>query len=136
MQQADFMENNSRFVNGGKKLKSFIDRYITKSKKKDINTPLLDEIRRYLSIEKGKIEEQKLKTKLMQAVNPSTKKSKKVPKTVIDNFHREKIVIGSTVKLIETKQAGKVEEINGTIVTVAFGFLRMKVDKEKLMWIV
>lgn len=140
LQQAEFMEQNSKFVNGGKKLKSFIDRYITKSRKKDINTPLLEEVRKYLSIEKGKIEEQKLKEKLISASNqknnPSKNagKSKKSQKAAVDNYQRDKIVVGSTVKLIETKQSGKVEEINGTLVTVAFGFLRMKVDKEKLMW--
>jgi hypothetical protein len=37
--------------------------------------------------------------------------------------------------LIETKQSGTVEEITGSLCTVVFGFLKMKVEKEKLMWI-
>jgi DNA mismatch repair protein MutS2 len=39
------------------------------------------------------------------------------------------------VKLIDTKQAGVVEEISGSSVLVSFGFLRMKVDRERLLWI-
>jgi DNA mismatch repair protein MutS2 len=43
--------------------------------------------------------------------------------------------VGSTVKMIETRQSGTVEEIKGHLLTVTFGFMRLKVEREKLMWI-
>jgi DNA mismatch repair protein MutS2 len=134
-QQADFMETNSKFVNGGKKLKLFIDRFQAKSRKKDANQPLLDEIKKYLTVEKSKIEELKLKDKLVLATKNNPKKKQKEIKPELDVHQRDKIKIGSTVKLIETKQTGTVEEINGLILTVAFGFLRLKVERHKLSFV-
>lgn len=136
LQQAEFMEVNSKFINGGKKLKSFIDRFQVKSRKKDINQPLLEEVRKYLMVEKAKIEEAKLKEKLKSAIpQKETNKKKKSQKPEQDIHHRDKIQEGSTVKLIETKQTGTVEEINGNILTVAFGFLRLKVERQKLSFV-
>ena len=68
------------------------------------------------------------------ALVPITKK-KKVQKPETDPYQRHKIVVGSSVKLISTKQSGTVESIEGETLTVTFGFLRMKVEREKLMWI-
>jgi len=61
-------------------------------------------------------------------------KSAKIQK-VKDEFNRDKIKIGSKVKLITTKQTGTVEEIKGTNLTVTFGFAKMKVGLEKLSWV-
>lgn len=129
------MERDNKFVNTGKKLKSFIDRYQAKARKKDANQPLMDEIRKYLAVEKGKIEQAKLTEKLKAEVNLKKPKKQKQLKPESDPYQRDKIAVGSTVKLIETKQSGTVEEISGQMVTVTFGFLRMKVEREKLMWI-
>ena len=134
-QQQIAMERDNKFVNTGKKLKSFIDRYQAKSRKKDANQPLLDEIKKYLAVEKGKIEQAKLSEKLKAEVNAKKPKKQKAMQPETDPYQRDKIVAGSTVKLIETKQSGTVEEISGQMITVAFGFLRMKVERERLMWI-
>ncbi|MGV3632316.1 MAG: endonuclease MutS2 [Bacteroidota bacterium] len=135
-QQAEFMEVNSKYINGGKKLKTFIDRFQVKSRKKDINQPLLEEVRKYLTVEKAKIEEAKLKEKLKNAVPQKENNKKKKPQKPEQDVHqRDKIQVGSTVRLIETKQSGTVEEINGTILTVAFGFLRLKVERQKLSFV-
>jgi DNA mismatch repair protein MutS2 len=37
--------------------------------------------------------------------------------------------------MIETRQSGTVEEINRHLITVTFGFMRLKVEREKLMWV-
>jgi DNA mismatch repair protein MutS2 len=58
-----------------------------------------------------------------------------VLKPLNDPHQRAKIVIGSTVKLIETKQTGTVENCVGDAITVVFGFIRMKVEREKLSWL-
>lgn len=132
--QQSTIEKNNKYLNLGKKLQSYIDRYNVGSRKKDINQPLLEDVRKYIAVEKGKIEEQKRAEQLKrQASKPSTKKKKIKPET--DEYQRHRIVVGSTVKLIATKQTGTVEEISGNQVVVTFGFLRMKVEREKLIWI-
>lgn len=134
--QQETIEVNNKYITGGKKLKQFIDKYQAKNKKKDANKPLLDEIAKYISLEKNKIEEAKRVEKLKSEVNlkkPVSKRKKEIIER--DEFERAKIKIGSTVKLISTKQSGTVDEINGEMITVLFGFMRMKVEKEKLMWV-
>ena len=135
--QQDVIEKNNFYLNSGKKLKQFIDRYQTKSRKKDINNPLLEDVRKYLLVEKSKLEEAKRKDELVKSAGIPFKKPKKQKPGVpeVDPYQRDKIVLGSTVKMIETKQAGTVEEIKGHLLTVVFGFMRLKVEREKLMWV-
>jgi DNA mismatch repair protein MutS2 len=133
--QQDTLERNNKFVNAGKKMSQFVDRYLTKSRKKDANQPLFDEIKKYLAVEKAKIEDAKLVEKLKSEVAAKNPKKKKQAQPEQDPHQRHKIQIGSTVKLIATKQAGTVESMDGDNLTVTFGFLRMKVEKEKLMWV-
>jgi DNA mismatch repair protein MutS2 len=132
--QQDFIERNNVYLNSGKKMKSFIDRYVTITRKKDPNKQLFEDVRKYLLVEKSKIEESKRKLELISA---ATQPIKKVKKTIpqVDTYQRDKIVVGSTVKMIETKQNGTVEEINRHLITVTFGFMRLKVEREKLMWV-
>ncbi|TXI85891.1 MAG: DNA mismatch repair protein MutS [Crocinitomicaceae bacterium] len=134
-QQQIAIERDNKYVNSGKKLKSFIDRYQTKARKKDANQPLMEEIKKYLAVERGKIEQTKLAEKLKAEVNAKNPKKVKPTKREVDLYQRDKIVLGSVVKLIETKQSGTVEEVSGNQLTVTFGFMRLKVEREKLMWI-
>lgn len=133
--QQDTIEKNNKFLILGKKLQSFIDKYNSNSRKKGINDPLLSDMRKYVAMEKGKIES----VKHAEKVKKEAQKAKGIkPKAVApekDEYQRHKIVVGSTVKLIATKQAGTVEEISGDAMTVTFGFLRMKVEREKLIWV-
>lgn len=132
----DFAEKNNIYINSGKKMKSFIDRYQTRTRKKDANAPLLEDVRKYLMVEKLKIEEAKRKVELMsQKPHKPVAKKRNTKKPEVDQYQRDKIVVGSTVKMIETKQSGTVEEIKGHLLTVVFGFIRLKVEREKLMWI-
>ena len=134
--QQETIEINNKFITSGKKLKQFIDRYQTKNRKKDANKPLIDEVTKYISLEKSKIEEITRTEKLKAEANikkPINKRKKEQIER--DELQHSKIKIGSTVKLISTKQNGTVEEINGEILTIIFGFMRMKVEKEKLMWV-
>lgn len=133
--QQEVIERNNKFLTAGKKMLGFIDRYAHKSRKKDANKPLVDELTKYLAVEKAKIEDVKLAERLKAEVNAKNPKKKKIQKPEEDPHQRHKILIGSTVKLISTKQSGTVEAINGDNVTVTFGFLRMKVEREKLMWV-
>lgn len=129
------IERDNKYLNAGKKMISFIDRFTVKSRKKDVNKPLIDEVTKYISVEKSKIEEAK-RIVLLKAKAPIQKNNTKRPqKPTADPHQRAKIVIGSTVKLIETKQTGTVENIVGDAITVVFGFIRMKVEREKLIWL-
>ncbi|MFN5879800.1 MAG: endonuclease MutS2 [Flavobacteriales bacterium] len=133
--QQETTERNNKYLNAGKKMIGFMDRYLTKTRKKDANQPLLNEINKYLAVEKAKIEETLRSEKLKAEANAQNPKKKKIRKPEADPYQRHRIVIGSTVKLIATKQSGTVESIDGEMVTVVFGFLWMKVEREKLMWI-
>lgn len=129
------IERDNKYLNAGKKMISFIDRFTVKSRKKDVNKPLIDEVTKYISVEKSKIEEAK-RIVLLKAKAPIQKNNTNRPqKPTADPHQRAKIVIGSTVKLIETKQTGTVESIVGDTITVVFGFIRMKVEREKLIWL-
>jgi DNA mismatch repair protein MutS2 len=118
----------------GKKLAQFIERYQARSRKKDANDELLAEVKKFIAVEKNKIEEQKQQDKIKKQLADKSNKSK-TQKPLKDPYQQNKIVIGSIVKLLTTKQEGKVEEVNGSQITVSFGFLRMKVDKIKLMFV-
>jgi DNA mismatch repair protein MutS2 len=134
----DTVLKNNSYITYGKKLEQFINRYHTKSRKKDINHPLLEDIKKYIAVEKNKKEEEIKKELLIKANTTEQKKSsKKIKKDSPkkDNYQQNKIQIGSTVKLIETKQTGTVEDINDQTCTIVFGFLKMKVEKSKLIWI-
>ncbi len=134
--QQDFIDRNNVYLNAGKKMKAFIDRYQTRTRKKDANNLLLEDVRKYLLMEKSKIEEAKRKTELMKPTPVKVVKARQKKQAKEDDqYHREKIVVGSTVKMIETRQSGTVEEINGAILTVVFGFMRLKVTRDKLMWV-
>lgn len=124
-------EETNKLISLGEKLKSFVNRYKTKGKGKNVNAELMAEIKKYIAIEKSKIEEVKKETRL----KTQSKKKKDQPKKQRDQFHQAKIKIGSTVKLIATKQKGVVEEIENDDVTVTFGFMRMKVKLNNLMWV-
>lgn len=132
-QQQELSDKNNKWLNYGKKIQSFIDRFNTVSRKKDVNQALLDELRQFIALEKGKTEDSKRIEKLKAAV--AKPKKKKKPVVEKDDYQQAKIVVGSTVKLISTKQSGTVEEVNGNQITVEFGFMRMKVEREKLLWI-
>ena len=129
------IERDNKYLNAGKKMLSFIDRFTVKSRKKDINKPLIDEVIKYISVEKSKIEEVRRTVLLKSKIATPKNSPKRVQKPLNDPHQRAKIVIGSTVKLIETKQTGTVENCVGDAITVVFGFIRMKVEREKLSWL-
>ena len=129
------IERDNKYLNAGKKMLSFIDRFTVKSRKKDVNKPLIDEVIKYISVEKSKIEEVRRTVLLKSKIATPKTTPKRVQKPLNDPHQRAKIVIGSTVKLIETKQTGTVENCVGDAITVVFGFIRMKVEREKLSWL-
>lgn len=132
-EQADV---TNKLVGFGKKMKTFVDRYNVKSRKKNINDNLLTEVNKYLAVERTKIDAallSKQEKEKIAAGKPSAKRKKIQAER--DQYQRHKIMVNSRVKLITTRQIGVVEEVSGDNITVAFGFMRMKVSREKLMWV-
>lgn len=125
----------NKLVGFGKKMKTFVDRYNVKSRKKSVNDSLLDEVNKYLAVERTKIDAAILSRKEKERMEAARPAKKKKERPELDQYQRHKINVNSKVKLITTKQVGVVEEVSGDNITVAFGFMRMKVAREKLMWI-
>ncbi len=127
-------ERNNKFNNAGKKMLDFIERYNLKSRKKDVNDALLQDMKKYLAVEKSRIEQAK-KIKSESISKPTQTKKSKAQLSAEASYQQEKIVVGSKVKLITTRQSGTVEHIQGETITVTFGFARMKVERSKLIWV-
>jgi DNA mismatch repair protein MutS2 len=125
--------SNEKLLQLGKKMASYIKDYKASSRKKSINEPLFADIRKFIAMEKSKILEEDRLKKEKAKQKPVNKKKRIKPQS--DQYQRAKIKVGSNVKLIATKQSGVVEEISGENVIVTFGFARMKVKRDKLMWL-
>ena len=124
--QQETIEKNNKFLTSGKKMMQFIDAFENKKG----NKAVLAEIKKYLAIEKSKKEEIEKAIKLKEAVQAKAKRKKPVRKKVT-----KPILVGSTVKLIDGKQGGKVLEINGNEAVVAFGNFKTKTNLNKLILI-
>lgn len=135
VQQNTLMERDQKYIQAGQKMRHYIDRYVVMSKKKDVNKALLEDIKKYISLEKSKIEEIRIVEKIKKEVLQKSKPKKAKQKPEVDTYQRAKIKVGATVKMIDAKQTGIVEEMNNTLITVVFGALRMKVEINKLMWV-
>ncbi len=130
----DNSTKNQHLINAGKKMIAFIEKFVPNSKKKSINDKLMDDVRKYIAVEKYKTVDAKQKQKEIK-LSKKPKKSKNIPPKIDLQHHRDKIEVGSRVKLIATKQTGTVEEMKGENVTVSFGFARVKVKLEKLSFV-
>ena len=127
-------DKNNKYIQLGKKMQGFIDGFILNSRKKTVNEKLISEVKKFLAVEKSKVETAKQEAKRAKTQSRKKPKEKKyLPKK--DEHHRDKIKVGSRVRIISTRQIGTVEEIDKTNVTVSFGFARMKVDRAKLSWV-
>lgn len=121
-------EKNNVHLHRGKKMSAFIDQYDVSSKNK--NKALIEEVRKYLAVEKSKIEDGKRQEKLKKAAAAKSQRSK--PKT---KKNQDKIEVGSTVRLIKGKEKGNVIQIDGNQATIAFGNFKTKAPLNKLVFI-
>ena len=127
--QQDLMEANNHFLTRGKKLVAWIDRYDLRPKSAS-NKELTDEITKFLTVEKTRIEEAK-KAEELKLKAEARKSGKKKIKP-----NQELIKVGSTVRLTRGgKQRGKVMELDGQKAVVAFGVFKTKVDLSELVYV-
>lgn len=131
--QQKLIEKNNKYLNHGKKMSQFIQNYPSKSKAKQ--TEYLKELKKYVTIEKSKIETALRKTqeaaRLKEAEQQQkTKGAKKQRNRVIQT--QKPIIVGARVKLKSTRQTGDVLSLDSKEAIVAFGNLKAKVSLEKL----
>ena len=123
--QQETIERNNKFLNHGKRMAQFIESYNLRAKNKE----LLDEVKKYVAIEKTKIDEERKQKSIVKKIQ----KQKEVVETV--QRKKEAIKVGSLVRLENTKQTGTVIEMEKGQAIVAMGVFRTKVDVGKLEWI-
>jgi len=130
-------ESNNKQLIAGKKMLSFIEKFNVKSRKKDANSILFEEIKTFLRLEKSKTELKIQQEKQKDLELKQSKSPKKIKKPIVeeDIYQQSKIKIGSTVQLISTKQKGTVESMTGKNISLIFGNARLKVELEKLQLI-
>lgn len=122
--QQKLIERNNKYLNKGKRMEQFINDYIKPGNTKQT----LAEVKKFLSMEKAKIEEEHKKERLKKQ-SQKPKKIKKRQKNI------EQIKEGSLVKLRDSKQTGEVINLDGKQATVAFGVFKTKVDVSKLIFV-
>ena len=121
-------EVNSKQLQAGKKMLQFIERFNAKSRKKDVNTVLFQELTQFLRMEKSKTEIKKQETIVPK--KPTKKQQEKV-----ETYQQELIEVGCQVQLIQTNRIGVVEEMKGKQLSVIFGQARIKVSLDKLRFL-
>ncbi len=139
--QQNIHETQNKQLIAGKKMLQFVEKFNVKSRKKEANNALLEEVRTYLRMEKSKteIKVQEQKTKLREeqtkkSTGPKVIKASSKPMEQ-DEFQIDKITVGSLVQLVSTKRNGTVESIEGKKVTVIFDNARLKVELDKLRFL-
>jgi len=105
------LERNNKYISNGQKMSQFVDAY----KVKGGNSKLFEEIKKFLAIEKSKVEDSKKKEK---------RKKEALEKPV---------QLGSQVRLQQSSQKGEVVELKGKEAVVMFGNFKTSVDVSKLV---
>ncbi len=108
----------------GKKMLEFVSAFKTSRGKKK-NEALMVEVLEYFKSQKTKKDAKK------KAKNPKRKLSQKQ----VQSYQQERIVVGSQVKIIATKQLATVDEIKGKNTVLSVGNNRVKVALHQLIWV-
>ena len=123
--QSDTIERNNKYLNHGRRMVQFIDGWNLRAKNKE----LLEEIRKYVVVEKTKIDEERREKALRKKVVQKREEKED------QQLRRERIRVGSLVRLTGTKQTGTVLELEGEEVVVAFGVFRTRTGIDRLEFI-
>jgi DNA mismatch repair protein MutS2 len=125
--QNNQIELNNKYINWGKKM----EQLFSKMKGNKATKPFMEDVRKYLIIEKTKLADTVKKAHLKKEVKKEFK-----PKIVRKEPERKKvfkpILVGSKVRLLTGTEAGEVLEISGKNVTILFGNFQTKTKLDKL----
>ena len=126
--QQDLIEQNNKYVNWGKK----VEQFFTKMKGNKATKPFMDEVRKFLIIEKTKLSDstkkEKLKKEIKKNFKPKVARKKVEPKQEV-----KPIFVGSKVRLSTGTEVGEVLSISGKNVTILFGNFQTKTKIDKLV---
>ena len=134
--QQQLIEKNNKYLNHGKKMAQFIEGFPTSSKKKQ--TDFINEVKRYLAIEKSKIEvsikkaAEAAKKKRLEAEKRNQKNKPKKNRIAKQKITEKPLAIGVRAKLKNSKQVGEVVKIEGEEITLVFGQMKAKVKRNQL----
>ena len=129
-QQATIETNNKQLA-AGKKMLQFIEKFNLKSRKKDANQLILEEIKNYIKLEKSKTE---VKIKQVKAEKPTVKVTV-AKKKKQEELNQHLIKVGSSVQILGTNRIGIVDKIKDKYLEVIFGIALIKVEREKLRFL-
>ncbi len=140
--QRIFIERNNHFVVLGKKLNEFVNGYTLGARGKAKNASVLEEVKKFIAIEKTKrteiinAEKEKIE-KLKNQNRPANKKGNKTNDKNL-NVHADEqaqpILVGSRVKIDNSKNLATVESIDekGKMAVVVSGALKFTMPLERL----
>ena len=86
-------------------------------------------MKKYLAMEKTKIEDERKQKSIVKKIKKQNEEGDKKQK------RKEAIIVGSLVRLLNSKQTGTVMDIEKSQATVAIGVFKTKVDVSKLEFI-
>ena len=118
-------ERNNKYIILGKKADQLVEKFNLRAKNKDV----LEELKRFVAVEKTTRDEARKKKKVQTESKVKTEKKEKVIQD------RKKMIPGATVRLEKTQQVGEILEVIGETATVAFGVFKTKVELGKLLLI-
>jgi DNA mismatch repair protein MutS2 len=121
-QQKRFFDQQSKYIQTGKKIFEFIQQF----KKHKTNKALNESVLKFIAIEKSKVKEQVNPVVLQNLNSPKLpslpKKTIATPKIVeVENTVKEQIKVGDRVKIKDNTTAGIVKDIKGNKFTVQMG---------------
>jgi DNA mismatch repair protein MutS2 len=125
IRQNETIERNNKYLHHGRKMHAFIEGYNLKAKNKE----LLDDIKKYVAMEKTKVESERREKSIRKKVDQQKDQVVKQARRL------EAIKIGTLVRLSNSKQTGEVLDLDGDKATVAFGVFKTIVDIHKLEFI-
>lgn len=123
--QQETIERNNKYLSHGKKMAQLIESFNLRQKNKEV----LEDIKKYIVVEKTKIDEERKQRSIQKKIS----ENKEVKKAKVSS--RDKIKVGSLVRMENTKQTGTVLELENGQATVAFGVFKTKLDTSKLIFI-
>jgi DNA mismatch repair protein MutS2 len=118
-------ERNNKYIILGKKADQLVEKFNLRAKNKDV----LEELKKFVTVEKTEREESRKKKKVLTESKVKTERKEKVIQD------RKKMIVGATVRLEKTQQVGEILEVVGETATVAFGVFKTKVELGKLLLI-
>ena len=118
-------ERNNKYIILGKKADQLVEKFNLRAKNKDV----LEELKKFVAVEKATRDEARKKKKVQTESKVKTEKKEKVIQD------RKKMIPGATVRLEKTQQVGEILEVIGETATVAFGVFKTKVELGKLLLI-